>query len=57
MNHKHDTNRTRRAKGSVKEAIGKIIGDAAIEERGSRESEAGARQADAGHDIEKGGTG
>jgi uncharacterized protein YjbJ (UPF0337 family) len=37
--------RARQAKGSVQEAIGKIIGDAAVEKRGARESEAGARQA------------
>ena len=39
-----DDARTRQAKGSIQEAIGKIIGDPAIEQRGSRESEAGARQ-------------
>lgn len=38
--------RARQAKGSVQEAIGKIIGDARLEKRGSRESEAGARQAE-----------
>jgi len=42
-----DDARTRQAKGSIQEAIGKIIGNAAIEQRGSRESEAGARQAKA----------
>ncbi|PTW46470.1 hypothetical protein C8J25_105251 [Sphingomonas faeni] len=40
-----DEARTRQAKGSIQEAIGKIIGDPAIEQRGSQESEAGARQA------------
>ncbi|MGU3390565.1 hypothetical protein [Sphingomonas sp. M1A8_2b] len=39
--------RVRQAKGSVQEAIGKIIGDVAVEKRGSSESEAGARQAKA----------
>ena len=42
-----DEARARQAKGSVQEAIGKIIGNAAIERRGSQESEAGARQAKA----------
>ena len=42
-----DDARTRQAKGSIQEAIGKIIGNAAIEQRGSRESAAGARQAKA----------
>ena len=42
-----DEARTRQAKGSIQEAIGKIIGNAAIEQRGSQESEAGARQAKA----------
>ena len=42
-----DDARTRQAKGSIQEAIGKIIGNAAIEQRGSQESEAGARQAKA----------
>lgn len=39
--------RVRHAKGSVQEAIGKIIGDAGVERQGRRESDAGARQADA----------
>ena len=43
---KPDQGRARQAKGSVLEAIGKIIGDPAIETRGLRESEAGARQAE-----------
>ena len=42
-----DDARTRQAKGSIQEAIGKIIGNAAIEQRSSQESEAGARQAKA----------
>ncbi len=42
-----DEARTRQAKGSIQEAIGKIIGNAAIEQRGSQESEAGAREAKA----------
>ncbi|WP_200912574.1 hypothetical protein [Sphingomonas sp. Leaf242] len=37
----------RQTKGSVQEAIGKIIGDVAVEKQGSRESKAGAKQADA----------
>lgn len=43
-----DEARARQAKGSIQEAIGKIIGNAAIEQRGSQESEAGAREAEAG---------
>lgn len=42
-----DEARTRQAKGSIQEAIGKIIGDPGIEQRGSQESEAGAREAKA----------
>lgn len=42
-----DEARARQAKGSVQEAIGKIIGDVAVERQGSQESEAGARQAEA----------
>ncbi len=42
-----DEGRARQAKGSVQEAIGKIIGDVAVERQGSQESEAGARQAEA----------
>ena len=41
------TVRARKAKGSVQEAIGKIIGDTAVERRGARESAAAARQAGA----------
>ncbi|MGA1799408.1 CsbD family protein [Sphingomonas sp. 4RDLI-65] len=52
---KDDKGRARRAKGSVQEAIGKIIGDVAVEQRGSRESAAGARQAGAENDIDKDG--
>lgn len=37
--------RSRQAKGSVQEAIGKITGDTAVERRGARESAAAARQA------------
>ncbi|MES3151099.1 hypothetical protein [Sphingomonas faeni] len=40
-----DDGRSRQAKGSVLEAIGKIIGDPAVETRGQRETEAGVRQA------------
>jgi len=43
-----DEARARQAKGSIQEAIGKIIGNAAVEQRGSQESEAGARQVEAG---------
>ncbi|MEG3085201.1 hypothetical protein U1707_16240 [Sphingomonas sp. PB2P12] len=45
MTSKKDDARVRQAKGSVQEAIGKIIGDVAVEKEGSRESEAGAKQA------------
>lgn len=41
-----DAGRVRQAKGSVQEAIGKIIGDPGLEREGRRESDAGARQAD-----------
>ncbi|GGE92084.1 CsbD family protein [Sphingomonas prati] len=44
--------RAREAKGSVKEAIGKIIGDAVVEEHGNRERKAGARQAASKHPTE-----
>ncbi|WP_010185430.1 CsbD family protein [Sphingomonas sp. PAMC 26605] len=40
-----DKGRARQAKGSVKEAIGKIIGDVDVERQGRRESKAGAEQA------------
>lgn len=36
---------TREAKGSVQEAIGKLIGDDAARERGTAEKEAGAADA------------
>lgn len=45
MTNKKDDARVRQAKGSVQEAIGKIIGNVAVEKEGSRESEAGAKQA------------
>ncbi|TXC69637.1 CsbD family protein [Sphingomonas ginsenosidivorax] len=41
--------RVLQAKGSVREAIGKITGNAAVEKQGLRESEAGAKQAEADH--------
>ncbi|MFS0772789.1 hypothetical protein [Sphingomonas sp. 1P08PE] len=41
---------TREAKGSVQEAIGKLIGDDAARERGTAEKEAGATDAS---DIQK----
>ncbi len=41
--------RARQAKGSVQEAIGKIIGNPVVERQGSRETAAGARQARAEH--------
>jgi len=41
------TGRARQAKGSVQEAIGKIIGDPGVERSGRRESKAGAQQAQA----------
>jgi uncharacterized protein YjbJ (UPF0337 family) len=47
-----DKGRTRQAKGSVQEAIGKIIGNTAIEKRGLSESKAGARQAKAEHPVD-----
>ncbi len=36
---------TRKAKGSVQEAIGKLIGDDAVRRRGTAEKEAGAADA------------
>ncbi|GHH10998.1 MULTISPECIES: CsbD family protein [Sphingomonas] len=45
MTQRRDKGRARQAKGSVQEAIGKIIGDADVERQGRRESEAGADQA------------
>ena len=42
-----DDARTRQAKGSIQEAIGKIIGDPGVERSGRRESKAGAKQAQA----------
>ena len=47
MTSKKDAALLRQTKGSVQEAIGKIIGDVAVEKQGSRESKAGAKQADA----------
>ncbi|TCQ06255.1 hypothetical protein [Sphingomonas sp. PP-CC-3A-396] len=41
-----DKGRVRQAKGSVQEAIGKLIGDTTVTQRGASESEAGAREAD-----------
>ncbi len=52
MTSKSDEARTRRAKGSVQEAIGKIIGDTAVEKQGLSESKAGARQAKSEHPID-----
>ena len=52
MTKKTDKARARQAKGSVQEAIGKIIGNAAVEEQGHRESEAGAKAAKTGHPID-----
>ena len=49
MTDKSEKGRVREAKGSVQEAIGKLIGDVAVEQRGASESKAGARDsADAG---------
>ncbi|MFD1951692.1 hypothetical protein ACFSGX_13030 [Sphingomonas arantia] len=48
-----DEGRTRQAKGSVQEAIGKIIGDAVVEQHGERERKAGAKQADPKHPPER----
>ena len=45
MTQHSDKGRARQAKGSVKEAIGKIIGDPDVERQGRRESDAGAEQA------------
>ena len=42
-----DSALARQAKGSVQEAIGKIIGDPGVERSGRRESKAGAQQAQA----------
>ena len=50
-----DKGRARQAKGSVKEAIGKIIGDVDVERQGRRESKAGAQQARGEGPIEKDG--
>lgn len=47
MTDKSEKGRVREAKGSVQEAIGKLIGDVAVEQQGASESEAGAREADA----------
>ncbi|MBJ6123728.1 hypothetical protein [Sphingomonas mollis] len=47
---KAKTAATREAKGSVQEAIGKLIGDDAARERGTAEKEAGATDAS---DIQK----
>ena len=54
------TGRARQAKGSVQEAIGKIIGDPGVERSGRRESKAGAQQAqaephEADHSIDRDG--
>ncbi len=53
MTRKHDDALVRQTKGSVQEAIGKIIGDAAVEKQGSRESAAGAKQASAKDPIDR----
>lgn len=53
MTQKQDKARARQAKGSIKEAIGKIIGDADVEQQGRSESGAGARRATAEHAIDK----
>ena len=45
MSDKSEKGRVREAKGSVQEAIGKLIGDVAVEQRGASESKAGARDA------------
>ncbi|WP_165374774.1 hypothetical protein [Sphingomonas montana] len=55
MTSEKDKARARQAKGSVQEAIGKIIGDTAVEKRGSRERKAGARQSDTKHPTPKDG--
>ena len=47
MNDKSEKGRVREAKGSVQEAIGKLIGDVQVEQQGASESKAGAREADA----------
>ena len=47
MNQKSDKGRAREAKGSVQEAIGKLIGDVLVAQQGASESEAGARDIDA----------
>lgn len=47
MTRSADDGRVRQAKGSVQEAIGKLIGDVAVERHGARESDAGAREANA----------
>ncbi len=47
-----NTGRARQAKGSVQEAIGKIIGNVAVEKQGLSESKAGARQAKAENPID-----
>ncbi|MCK8455311.1 hypothetical protein [Sphingomonas faeni] len=47
MNQKSDKGRAREAKGSVQEAIGKLIGDVLVAQQGASESEAGAREIDA----------
>ncbi len=52
MTSEKDKARARQAKGSVQEAIGKIIGNAAVEKRGLSESKAGARQANAGRPVD-----
>ncbi len=44
MTSKKDEALVRQTKGSVQEAIGKLIGDVAVEKQGSRESKAGAKQ-------------
>lgn len=47
MTSERDKGRARQAKGSVREAIGKIIGNPEIQKEGRRESKAGAREAQA----------
>lgn len=55
MTQRTDEARAKQAKGSVKEAIGKIIGDPDVERQGRRESKAGAEQARAKRTVKKDG--
>lgn len=48
-----DKARAKQAKGSVTEAIGKIIGDPDVERQGRRESKAGTEQAGGDRPVEK----